>query len=101
MDTTTPAPTTEQVDRAWNDAYLIAWVGASNPQGVARTMAPHRGILGPEHPAVKAISGHLAFLHGHGIGPEFDELDAVRDNGVRLGICDSQGNYIPESERAK
>jgi hypothetical protein len=73
-------------DRAWQAAYAIAWVGASNPRGVTRSLTEYREALGPEHVAARAIAGHLAFLQGESIGPEFDELDAVLSNARRLGI---------------
>lgn len=55
---------TATADQAWRDAWQIAWVGACNPLAVTRTLDHHREILGETHPAVVAISGHLAFLHG-------------------------------------
>jgi hypothetical protein len=64
----------------WRDAYHIAWVGASNPKGVARTLQAHQATFGADHIAVRAIRGHLDFLQGTSCGPEFDELDAVRDH---------------------
>jgi hypothetical protein len=84
-------------DQAWRDAYYIADVGASNPKGVARTMEAHINTVGADHPAVRAIAGHLEFLQGHGIGPEFDDLAAVKANARRLGIIDDAGRYVGDA----
>jgi hypothetical protein len=77
-------------DQAWRDAYYIATVGASNPKGVANALARHVGHLGDDHPAVRAIRGHLEFLQGTSLGPEFDDLREVGRNAARLGLIDGQ-----------
>lgn len=69
----------EHVNGLWRDAYNIAWIGASNPRGVERTLAQHTETYGPDHVAVRAIRGHLEFLKGNGLGPESDDLTTVRD----------------------
>lgn len=71
---------------AWRDAYYIAWVGASNPKGVARSLSQWLPILGSNHPAVEAITGHLAFLNGESMGPSSEVLDKVLACAVKLGI---------------
>jgi hypothetical protein len=81
-------------DKMWSDAWRIAWVGASNPAGVARALGKHAGALAHKigtreaenHLALRAIAGHLAFLFGHGLGPSDEELNAVQANGERLGL---------------
>lgn len=73
-------------DKAWHAAYLIAWVGASNPRGVALALDEHSTAVGSDHPAVVAIRGHLDYLNGQSLGPAFDILDAVRENAGRLGL---------------
>jgi hypothetical protein len=73
-------------DQVWRDAYSIAWVGACNARAVARTLTHYRDTYGANHPAVRAIAGHLAFLDHESLGPEFADLDAVVENGRRLGI---------------
>ena len=77
------------VDKAWSDAYYIAWVGASNPKGVQRTLTEHTASLGETHPAVRAIAGHLAFLAGTSLGPDSDVLEQVLANARRLGLHQS------------
>ena len=81
-------------DQAWRDAYYIADVGASNPRGVERTLTETSGRVGSDHPAVRAIRGHLEFLRGESLGPSFGDLDAVRVNARRLGIIDDAGKYV-------
>ena len=79
--TWTRSPMTCHEYAAWRDGYLIAWVGASNPRGVSFRLATHESELGPDHVAVRAIRGHLAFLQGEALGPDMDDLTAVRDFG--------------------
>ncbi len=80
------APASAVRDSAWRDAYLIAWIGASNPKAVQRALDTHSTNLGESYPAVRAIRGHLAFLQGTSLGPDSGELDEVRLNGQRLGF---------------
>jgi hypothetical protein len=61
-------------------------VGACNPVAVRSAIATHTPALGSDHPAVRAMQGHLDFLEGTSIGPEFEDLDAVLSNARRLGI---------------
>lgn len=61
----------------WEDAWHIAWVGGSNITGITHTYNKWSNLYGANHPAVLAIKGHLDFLHGRGLGPEFDVLDQV------------------------
>jgi hypothetical protein len=77
----------ETTDQLWSDAYYIAVVGASNPRGVSYTYNRwlEKGIAA-EHPALRAIKGHLDFLHGTALGPDFDDFDLVKANAVRLGL---------------
>jgi hypothetical protein len=89
----------EDADAVWEHAYHIAWIGASNPKGVERTWLIDATRHGQDHPGVRAILAHLDFLHGQGIGPEFADFDAVRDNARRLGIEDAEGNYVASWER--
>jgi hypothetical protein len=96
-----PETTDRDEDGAWSDAYHISYIGASNPTGVRRTWSLRAARLGDDHHAVRAIKGHLDFLEGRGIGPEFDDLDAVKANARRLGIEDEAGNYVPVSERQR
>jgi hypothetical protein len=64
------------------------------PSGESRgTLEIHQAKFGADHTAVRAIAGHLAFLNGNGPGPELDELDAMKANAHRLGICDAHRNY--------
>jgi hypothetical protein len=71
-------------DMMWQDAYNIAWIGASNPKGVIRTISTYAGLFGYDHPAIEAMCDHLAFMLGHGLGPEFDILDQVRAEYARI-----------------
>ena len=95
-----PEPTQADLDKAWDAAYHISYIGASNPKGVRHTLddLTAKGI-GDDHPAMRAIEGHLAYLHGDGTGPEFDDLAAVKDNARRLGIENESGQYVVASER--
>ena len=62
----------------WEDAYGIAYIGASNPKGVENTLNHWKSQgLDESHPAVRAIQGHLDYLNGKGLGPEFDDLEEV------------------------
>jgi hypothetical protein len=81
-------------DQAWKDAYLMNWVGASNPVAVARKLADHTSALMRElhdtravcaHPALRAMVGQLAFLMGESLGPADTTLDAVKANAERIG----------------
>jgi hypothetical protein len=76
----------KSADTAWRDAYYIAWIGASNPSGVAASIDKHTKAVGAEHVAVRAMAGHLAYLRGESLGPEAEELEAVRSNAERLGL---------------
>jgi hypothetical protein len=71
-------------DIMWQEAYNIAWLGASNPKGIIRTINTRAEVFGYDHPAIEAMCDHLAFLLGHGIGPEFDILDQVREEYDRI-----------------
>lgn len=81
-------------DAAWREAHYIASVGASNPSAVAHALARNSSALQPylgtdgvrQHPALRAIAGHLAYLYGYGLGPDMGVLDALRQNATRLGI---------------
>lgn len=73
-------------DSLWKDAYGIAWIGASNPVAVERVLERRTAEFGANNPAVRAIAGHLAFLRGESIGPEFDDLDAVLINARKMGL---------------
>jgi hypothetical protein len=92
----------ELEDAIWTDAYRIAWIGAANPVAVAGSLAKHSaallhivGTAGVEaHPGLKAITGHLAYLYHHGLGPEMDELDEVQAQAYRLGL-------LSDSDRAQ
>jgi hypothetical protein len=53
---------------------------------VTNSLARHNGHLGDDHPAVRAIKGHLAFLKGESLGPELDDLREVERNARRLGL---------------
>lgn len=72
-------------EKAYHDAYLIAWVGASNPKAVERRIERVERQLGPDHVTVRAMRGHLAFLHGTSIGPDDTDLSAIRDYAERKG----------------
>lgn len=81
--------------KAYDDAYHIACVGASNPTGVALTIASTIAKLRwtsasqlhaagvpsrPEsdhHPAVQAMVGQLAYLIGISLGPAPDLMADV------------------------
>jgi hypothetical protein len=65
-------------EKLWRDAYLIAWIGACNPNSVAKALAAHERDHGADHPAVRAIRGHLEFLRGNSLGPSDEDLEAVR-----------------------
>ena len=71
-------------DIMWQEAYSIAWIGASNPKAVIRTINTRAEVFGYDHPAIEAMCDHLAYLLGHGIGPEFDILDQVRAEHDRI-----------------
>lgn len=88
-------PTEADLDTAWSDAYYIADVGASNPKGVQYTldkMITERHIP-LDHPALRAIGGHLDYLQGRGLGPELDDLREVQANARRLGLIHDDGSY--------
>jgi hypothetical protein len=65
----------------WQEAYNIAWIGASNPKGIIRTINTRAEVFGYDHPAIEAMCDHLAFLLGHGLGPEFEKPS---DAGLRV-----------------
>jgi hypothetical protein len=81
-------------DQAWADAYRVNFPGASNPVAVASALARNSAALLHEigtdgireHPALRAIAGHLAFLYGYSLGAEVYLLDETEINAVRLGI---------------
>lgn len=72
-------------ENAYHDAYLIAWVGASNPHAVERRIERAERGFGPDHVTVRTMRGHLAFLHGTSIGPDDADLWAIRDYAERKG----------------
>jgi hypothetical protein len=75
-------------DQLWRDAYNIAWIGASNPRGVRHSITQiFEAGFDDDHAAVRAIKGHLDFLEGRSLGPEFSDLDLVIANARRLGIA--------------
>lgn len=84
----------ELEDQIWREAYGLAYVGASNPVATAGRLcnltAEVQGLIGTreaeKHPALRAIAGHLAYLFGHGLGPESEYLDMVEENARRLGL---------------
>ena len=96
-----PAPTEADLDAAWADAYGIAVTGASNPKGVAYTLDNliRNHHVPVNHPAIRAIEGHLDYLNGNGLGPEMDDFREVEANARRLGITDDEGKYVPVSDR--
>lgn len=65
-------------EQAYHDAYLIAWIGSPNRNVVERRLERAESQLGPDHVAVRAMRGHLAFLRGEGLGPDDDVLDALQ-----------------------
>ena len=73
-------------DEAWRDEFHIAWIGASNPRAVMRTLNRHRAVMGEDHPAVRAITGHLAFLEGKSLGPSEELLGEVMEQAYRLHL---------------
>jgi hypothetical protein len=71
----------------WHDAYGIAWIGACNPLGVQHTLDQHYAQgFNEEHPAIRAIEGHLDFLKGRSLGPELADLGAVLDHAKTSGL---------------
>lgn len=82
-------------DAAWQDAYHIACVGASNPAAVRRAIARREAVLGARHPAIEAMRGHLAFLEGTGLGPEAALLEQVDAHARRLGLHPENGQLQP------
>ena len=64
------------------------------PAAVASTLAKRTHevtmVIGTrpacEHPALRAIAGHLAYLYGYGLGPDDKYLTATQDNARRLGL---------------
>ena len=82
-------------DVAWKDAYGIAFIGAVNPLAVAGTLARDSSALMDvlrstkavcEHPALRAIAEHLAFLYSAGLGATVEHLDWIEYHARRLGI---------------
>lgn len=73
-------------DQAWAAAYHIAWVGASNQSGIEKSIEEHSKTVGDDHPAVIAMTRHLMFLRGDGLGPSMVMLGRVRQNAIRLGL---------------
>lgn len=63
----------------WKDAYLIAWIGACNKLAVSLILKRHEATYGADHQAVRAIRGHLEYLEGDSLGPEMEDLRAVKD----------------------
>jgi hypothetical protein len=63
----------------WKDAYLIAWIGACNQLAVKLILQRHAATYGADHQAVRAIRGHLEFLEGNSLGPEMEDLRAVKE----------------------
>jgi hypothetical protein len=70
----------------WTRAWRINMPGASNPVGVARTLAEESvKVLHAynstqavrEHKALRAMAAHLAFLFGHGLGPDGEVLNEL------------------------
>jgi hypothetical protein len=85
--------TTESIQQAvWRHAYFIAYVGASNPVAVARTLMEdtaelrRTGLDVKRHVALRAMAGHLAYLYGIGLGPKVDDLDLVLGEAKRHGL---------------
>lgn len=83
-------------DRAWQAAYAIAWIGASNPDPVKRSISEYTQALGAQHHAVQAMQGHLDYLNGEGLGPPWELLDEVTANAQRLGVA-THANPGPRS----
>lgn len=77
---------TDEERAAWRAAYHIAWVGASNPRGVARSIEQHTAAVGADHITVRLMRGHLDFLNGIGLGPELDDLDELSAYVKRKGL---------------
>jgi hypothetical protein len=98
-----PAPTEADLDAGWEAAWHIAVNGASNPKGVEHSLRnfvrdKHIPI---DHAIVRAIEGHLDYLHGNGLGPELEDLREVQYHARRLGITDEDGRYVPVDQRVK
>lgn len=74
------------VTTRFENAYYIAWAGASNPSGVALalheaiTEAKRDGACPRQDAAVTAIAGHLEYLLGRGLGPDVRVFDTLREN---------------------
>lgn len=69
----------------WEDAWHIAWIGASNPRAVGHTLDKWVNLYGHDNDAVKAIQGHYDFMHGRGLGPDSDILDKLVSWGKTHG----------------
>lgn len=105
-----PRVPAELEDAIWRDAYRIAWVGASNPVAVAGALAKHSAALlhiagtadVENHPGLRAIAGHLAYLYRFGLGPEIEQLDEVERQAYRLGILqpEERARYEAREEAA-
>jgi hypothetical protein len=96
-----PQPTEADLDAGWEAAWHIAVNGASNPKGVEHSLRnfvrdKHIPI---DHTIVRAIEGHLDYLHGNGLGPELEDLREVQYHARRIGITDPDGKYVPVGER--
>lgn len=104
-------------DRAYADAYQIAWGGACNPVAIATSLARHATALSRElgsttavlrHPALECMAGQLAYLYGLCPGPSSEALTAVMDRARALGLASdpeaapgkAQGGAIDEALRS-
>jgi hypothetical protein len=93
-------------DRMWQNAYDIAWAGASDhPERIIYMISAYAGLFGYDHPAIKAMCDHLAFLLGHGLGPNDDILDQLLEEHDRIEYAklaisqqDPYGIYRPKDK---
>jgi len=83
----------------WQAAWFVAWAGATNPVAVARSLSEWCLHLGQERlrgtmyvPAVAAITGHLEYLLGRGLGPSGEDLNTVKERCIALGMLRDNGD---------
>lgn len=87
-----------RLDRlVWQDAYRMAWVGASNPTAVAATIAKWSATFtriggtdaAKNHQAIQAMVGQLLFLFHQGLGPKDDVMDTLTAKVREYGLDQS------------
>lgn len=70
----------EDSEKLVRDAYGIAWIGACNVRAVASTIEEWlRQGVPASNVFIRCMMAHVDYLNGKGLGPEFSDLDTLRD----------------------